>query len=135
MTLSLPEDLYEHLPSDGDYEWYSNPAVYVLTIDVGENPADAWDAVHDTRLNDFSELLEADRVFYVGSGMNIRKRLTDHKDGEVRTPVLMQAYSIDGIHTIHWFPEITSENVLRSEERTTARLLKREFPNAYVRQA
>jgi predicted GIY-YIG superfamily endonuclease len=133
--LSLPEDAERHLPTDGEYAWLHSPAVYILALDMPADRAAAWDAVHDHRLDDFDELLDADRVFYVGSSMDVCARLTDHNDGEVRQTALTKAYGIDHIHNIHWFPEITASNVLRSEERTTARLLKREYPNAYVRQA
>jgi len=56
------------------------------------------------------------------------------KTATKRLTVLTDVCAIDGLRNVWFFPDADRQQI-RREERQSARLLRREFPNWYVRQA
>lgn len=134
MSLTLPADLEACLPSEGAFEWCRGPAVYALRLDRPRPVAPAWDRHFEGRPPWFPEFQTAEACVYVGSAMDALGRLTDHKDGDVRLTVLTRVCDVAGLHGV-WFCPDADRAAVQREERRYARLLRRERPTWFVRQA
>jgi len=128
MTLSLPQDLGEHIP----IEDYHSPAVYALDLSRPNDLASAWDREFDVRPPFFGELRDADGVVYVGATNDALGRLEDHRDGDVRQAALLQVCDIKGLRDVWLFDEVG-----RAFERESgiAIELANEHPDWFVKQS
>lgn len=133
-VLELPSDAERHLPSDLGFDALRGPAVYCLRLERPDDLPAAWDDRFESRPAWFSAFADAAAVVYVGSAMDVLHRLTDHKDGENRLTVLTDICEIARLRNIWFFPGVERDELER-EERTSARLLRREKADWYVRQA
>lgn len=101
MSLSLPEDAEVFIPDGEPWDHLHQSAVYCLELSRPDDPATAWDAIHDTRPDYWSAFTDAYDVWYVGSAKDVLGRLEDHRDGE-RVPALLEICDVAGLRNIWW---------------------------------
>jgi predicted GIY-YIG superfamily endonuclease len=128
MSLTLPADAEPFMPNDGAFGDLHGAGVYALTLDVPDDPADAWDAEHDHRPAYWDELVEAEQVVYIGEAGDILHRLEQHRDG-FHTGVLMEAFGIDSLRNIWW---MGSKEQAEQMESQLGIMLQNERPEYYV---
>jgi len=127
MTLELPADLEPHLTAEWDQ--MRDPAVYALTLTRPDNIGEVWDETFDTRPEWFDEFRAADEVVYVGATNDALTRLEDHRDGEVRTAVLLRVCDIRGLRNLWWFE--TADEAFQNESKL-ALWMQQQYPRYYV---
>jgi len=135
MTLSLPEDVEPHLGTDADLSDAHRPGCYALRLTKPDDPASAWDRQFDTRPEWFDAFVERPKIVYVGSAGDTLRRLEEHRDGDVRTTVLTELCEIESLRNVWLLPASTDRHEREFEERKVARLMRREYPDTFVRQA
>jgi len=135
MTLSLPEDVEPHLGTDADLSDAHRPGVYALRLAKPGDVQTAWDRQFDSRPEWFDAFAEKPKTVYVGSAGDVLRRLEEHRDGDVRTTVLTELCEIESLRNVWLLPASTDRHEREFEERKVARLMRREHPSIFVRQA
>lgn len=129
MALSLPEDAEPFIPDNKPWDHLHHAAVYCLELERPADPEAAWDAMHDTRPDYWDQFVDASAVWYVGCSKDVLSRLADHRDGE-RVPALLEICEVESLRNIWWCDEDRRKHV----ERTTADMLRQNYPSVYVHQ-
>jgi len=130
MSLSLPEDMEPFLAQD--YQQYSNPAVYALTLTVPDDVRQQWREYYD-HTPDYLEAVEnASTVIYVGAAKNAIARLEDHVDGDVRRVALLRFCEIDSLRNVWWYD--SAERAFERESGLAIELNNHTDASTYVHQ-
>jgi len=128
MTLTLPADAEPFVDDISDLR---QPGVYALKCIKPNDMAAQWDRHFDHRPNYWNELVNAQRVAYVGASNDVLARLEDHRDADVRKAALLEVCEPVGVLNIKFFP--TAERAFERESGLALRFA-REHPEFYVHQ-
>jgi predicted GIY-YIG superfamily endonuclease len=120
VPLSIPEDIEPFL-TDG-YEQITEPGCYCLSL---SGPHTDWGDVWDSK-PPWWERAVSQPCYYVGATGNVRRRLEEHRDGEIRTASLVSICDIDGLEAVAW-----REHAGEYEHRFGLQM-EREHPEAFV---
>lgn len=90
-------DVIESLDRQGLLEAAAGPGVYALRVETPDSVEAVsrafLDSVDATPRDGVVEQLTSDRVAYVGASQQVRDRVTDHADGEVRQATFLEAFA------------------------------------------
>lgn len=128
MTLTLPADAEPFVDDISDLR---QPAVYALKCIKPDDMAAQWDRQFDHRPDYWNELVNAQRVAYVGASKDVLARLEDHRDADVRKAALLEVCEPVGVLNIKFFK--TAEKAFERESGLALRFA-REHPEFYVHQ-
>jgi len=110
-----------------------SPGVYALELSTPtgghETYARRWLEYFDTTPAYLDQLVDADRVLYVGASADVYERLLDHVEGKVRKSVLPTVFPIHHVETVRLFD---SADGAFAREHGVALELGNDLPNAYV---
>lgn len=130
MTLELPADAEVFIPEGKSFDALHESGVYCLTLSRPDDLAAAWDRHFEHRPDYWADLVDAERVVYVGSAKDVLARLTDHKDGDVRVTVLTEVCDIDGLRNV-WWCDTDRRRIVESQVAT---MLQNEYESYYIHQ-
>jgi predicted GIY-YIG superfamily endonuclease len=129
MTLTLPADAEPFV--DDDISDLRQPGVYALKCIKPNDMVAQWDRHFDHRPDYWNELVNAERVAYIGASNDVLARLEDHRDADVRKAALLEVCEPVGVLNIKFFP--TAEQAFERESGLALRFA-REHPEFYAHQ-
>jgi len=129
VSLTLPADAEPFI--NDDISELRQSGVYALKCIKPDDIADQWDARFDHRPDYWEELIEAQRVAYVGAAKDVLARLEDHRDAEVRKAALLEVCEPVGVLNIKFYD--TAEQAFQNESKLAIRFANT-HPEFYTHQ-
>jgi len=87
----------------------SDPGVYALAIDVPDGGVETlardWLDHYPATPPYLRTLVDAERVIYVGAAKNVRARIEDHLQGDVRKASLPRVWGVSDVVRVWWFED------------------------------